>query len=71
MTVETPSRPATVSSPSRLVARSSIATADVERARNTLAELAEPTAFEDAGVRVLARLRRFVVGDPAELNSPS
>lgn len=55
----------------RLAARSSVATANVELARHTLATLAEPHPIEDAGERVMARLRRFVVGGPEELNSRS
>ncbi len=55
----------------RLAARSSIATANVELARHTLADLTEIHPMEDAGERVMARLRRFVVGNPDELNSRS
>jgi hypothetical protein len=48
----------------RLLPRSSIATANVELARLTLAELAEPArGLEEAGTRVLARIRRIVKGD--------
>ncbi len=68
MTLETEGRPATTRARGRLTARSSIATADVELARSTLVELAEPRPIEDAGGRVLARLRRFVVGDGDTLN---
>jgi hypothetical protein len=66
-------RAAPSSSPSagRLTPRSSIAVADVERARHTLAELAEPNPVEEAGERMLARLRRFVVRDVEDLNSRS
>lgn len=55
----------------RLAPRSSIATANVELARHTLADLAEPHPIEDAGERVMARLRRFVVRTPEDLNSRS
>lgn len=57
--------------PLRIPARSAIAGADVELARHTLAELAEETALEATGGRVLDRLRRLVVGDAEELNSRS
>lgn len=55
----------------RLAPRSSVATANVELARHTLADLAEIHPMEDAGERVMARLRRFVVGNPDDLNSRS
>lgn len=55
----------------RLTARSSIADANVELARHTLVELREPLAIEEAGERVLARLRRFVVKLSAEPDSRS
>lgn len=66
-------RPAPASSPTaaRLTPRSSVAIADVELARHTLAELAEPNPVEEAGERMLARLRRFVVRDVEALNSRS
>jgi hypothetical protein len=65
--IEAPSAPTA----SRLTARSSIAVADVELARHTLATLHEPQPLEDAGGRVFARLRRFVVRDAEELSSRS
>jgi hypothetical protein len=41
--------------------RSSLATANVELARRTVAELAQPPqGLEEAGTRVLARIRQFV-----------
>jgi hypothetical protein len=55
----------------RLSARSAIATADIELARHTLAELHETPSLEDAGERVLARLRRFVVRVPQETDTSS
>jgi hypothetical protein len=48
----------------RLLPRSSIATANVELARRTVAELAQaPHGLEEAGNRVLARLRQLVGRD--------
>lgn len=48
----------------RLPARSAVAGANVELARNTLAELVDHRqSFEITGERVLARLRRLVVRD--------
>lgn len=48
----------------RLPSRSAIATANVELARRTLAELTEPTrGLDDAGARVMATLRRLVARD--------
>ena len=48
----------------RLLPRSSVATANVELARRTLAELAEPAQGLDlAGSRVLSRLRGLVARD--------
>jgi hypothetical protein len=45
----------------RLMPRSSLATANVELARRTVAELAQPPqGLEEAGSRVLARLRQIV-----------
>ena len=45
----------------RLMPRSSLATANVELARRTVAELAQPPqGLEEAGSRVLARIRQFV-----------
>lgn len=55
----------------RLSARSSVAAADVELARHTLVELREPMAIEEAGERVLARLRRLVVRISADPDSRS
>lgn len=70
MTVDVQARPASYANP--LPARSGLAGADVQRARNTLVELTrESRGLEDAGGRVLARLRRFVVGDAEELHSRS
>ena len=62
MTLEMEGRRTTTRARGRLTARSSIAVADVELARHTLVELAESRPIEEAGERVLARLRRFVVG---------
>jgi hypothetical protein len=70
VTLELESRP-TTRTPGRLTARSSIATANVELARRTLVDLVESNPLEDAGERVLARLRRFVVRDPASVASRS
>ena len=48
----------------RLLPRSSVATANAELARRTLAELAEPArGLDDAGARVLATIRRIVHRD--------
>ena len=48
----------------RLPARSAVAVADVALARRTLVELTtESRGFEDAGARMLGRLRRLV-GEP-------
>lgn len=71
MTLEIEGRPATARTAGRLTARSSVAIADVELARHTLVELADPKPIEEAGERVLARLRRFVVGDPEAITSRS
>jgi hypothetical protein len=68
MTLETGGRPATTRARGRLTPRSSIAVADIELARYTLVELAESRPIEEAGERVIARLRRFVVGDADTLN---
>lgn len=48
----------------RLPSRSALATADVELARRTLAELVEPPrGLAGAGDRLLARIRSIVVRD--------
>jgi len=66
--VEAPRAP----TPSRLSARSSIAIADIELARHTLVDLQDaPIGFEDAGARVLSRIRRLVVGNMDTLDSRS
>jgi hypothetical protein len=65
--VEAPSAP----SASRLSARSAVAVADVELARNTLSNLLERPPIEVAGERVIARLRRIVVRDSDGLHSRS
>ena len=49
--------------PARPTPRSSVAVADVELARHTLAALLEPQPFEEAGERMLARIRRLVGRD--------
>jgi hypothetical protein len=48
----------------RMLPRSSLATANVELARRTLAELAEPnTGFDLSSSRIVAKLRSIVVKD--------
>lgn len=62
MTLEVVERPAPALT--RLLPRSSVATANVELARRTLAELAQPArGLEHSGSRMLARLRRIVTRD--------
>ena len=59
MTLDVMERPTTTLP--RLTPRSSVATANVELARRTVAELEQPPqGLEEAGIRVLARLRQFV-----------
>lgn len=58
-------------SPARLAPRSSIAIANAELARRTCADLPEVSPVEEAGERLFARLRRFVVRDTDTLDSRS
>ncbi|HVL53842.1 MAG TPA: hypothetical protein VM344_06230 [Vitreimonas sp.] len=71
MTLDLKGRPTTPTTAGRLTARSSIAGADIELARNTHAELVEPNGLDDAGEWVISRLRRFVVGDADTFQSRS
>jgi hypothetical protein len=62
MTLDVMERPAPTVT--RLLPRSAVATANVELARRTVAELAQPPqGLEEAGSRVLAKLRQFVGRD--------
>jgi len=62
VTLEVMERPAPTLT--RLLARSSVPTANVELARRTLSELTQPArGLEDAGGRVLAKLRSIVARD--------
>ncbi len=59
MAIEIQARPTPFAT--RLPARSAIAVADVALARRTLVELtAQPRGFEDAGSRMVERLRRLM-----------